>query len=55
MIADLAERLELLWSLCDREADPSVPNRYENLWISLLHRYERACDMATETTEETAA
>ncbi|MGI8485990.1 MAG: hypothetical protein ACR2OU_17230 [Thermomicrobiales bacterium] len=55
MITDLAERLDLLWNLYDREVDPAIRNRYENLWISLLHRYERACDMAAETTEATAA
>lgn len=55
MIADLVERLELGWNLCDLEADPAIRDRSETLWISLLHQYERACDRAIESTEETAA
>ncbi len=54
MIANLVDRLDRGWDLCDRESDQQRLNELERFWIALLHEYEYACDAERQDMEAAA-
>ncbi len=51
----LGSRLNAGWVMIAAEPDDAKRARLEDYWITLLHRYEDACDQAVRTQEGIAA
>lgn len=39
-LTEIEARLEKGWTACDQAPDPATKDRYERVWLNLLHQYE---------------
>ncbi len=54
-IAELEQRLETGWQMCEAETNLNQRFRLEDYWITLLKEYEQLVDEERRAQEEQAA
>ena len=54
-IAELEQRLETGWQMCEAETDHNMRVRLEDYWVALLEEYQRAVDASREQDERWVA